>query len=84
MAVDYRTLLEDVIRGAICDHDVPALPLAIGESGEAVDSSREELELFFRLVDEVMVELGKQRPSILREITLLASWQIARSEPYWF
>ena len=42
------------------------MPGAVDEHGEAAESSREELNLFFQLVDEVMAEGGEQRPSKLK------------------
>ena len=42
------------------------MPGAVDEHGEAAELSREELNLFFQLVDEVMAERGEQRPSKLK------------------
>ena len=71
MAIDHFKFLGDLIRGTICDYDIPALPVAVDESGEAIESSREELELFFRLLADVQVGLGETRPSVLRQTAKL-------------
>ena len=71
MVIDCRKLLKDVVRGTICDFDIPAAPIALDERGEGIECSREELELFFQLVDELTVELDVRRPFVLREITKL-------------
>ena len=71
MTIDLRKLLKDTIRGAIVDYDIPPAPITLDAHGEVVECSREELELFFQLMDEVAAELGEQRPSILRELTKL-------------
>ena len=71
MAVDYRKLPKDTIRGAIVDYDIPAAPIALDEHGEGIECSREELELFFQLVDELTAELDVCRPSGVREIARL-------------
>jgi hypothetical protein len=54
-----------LIRGQRWDWDIPAMPGAVDEHGTA-ESSREELNLFFQLGDEVMAERGEQRPSKLK------------------
>ena len=70
MTVDYRKLLKDCIRGMIVEWDIPAVPIASRhEDGE--DSTREELELFFDLVAEVMSEEGEPRQFVLDDIARL-------------
>jgi hypothetical protein len=70
MTVDYRKLLKDCIRGMIIDCDIPAVPIASWhEDGE--DSTREELELFFDLVAEVVSEQGELRQFVLDDIARL-------------
>jgi predicted RNase H-like HicB family nuclease len=69
--IDYRKLLKDCIRGMRVDWEVPAVPLSVDARGEAIDSTREELELFFELVLEVVAEEGERRPSVLRDIVEL-------------
>jgi hypothetical protein len=41
---------------------------AIDSHGEAAESSREELELFVELLDEVFAEHPDSRPTIMRRI----------------
>jgi len=70
MTVDYRKLLKDCIRGMIVEWDIPAVPIASRhENGESC--TREELELFFDLVAEVMGEEGESRQCVLDDIARL-------------
>jgi hypothetical protein len=78
--LDYRKLLKDTIRGTICDFDIPAVPIAIDECGEAVGSSREELELFSNSWT-VMAEHLDSRPSIARQIAKLREECLGCSSP---
>jgi hypothetical protein len=71
MTIDYRKLLKDCIRGQIWTHDVPVPPGAVDASGEQTESTREELELFFDLLAEVIGEEGESRQFIIREIARL-------------
>jgi hypothetical protein len=71
MAVDYRKLLKDSIRGMLVEHDIPAVPIASWHedredpSYEGLKSTHEELELFFDLVAEVMGEEAEPRQYVL-------------------
>jgi hypothetical protein len=66
--IDHRKLLKDCIRGTIWEYDVPALPGPVDQDGEPTWSSREELELYFTLVAEVIEELGETREFVLTDI----------------
>jgi len=57
--LDPRKLLKDVVRGMVYEWDVPAVPAAVDEDGITVESTQEELQLFFALVDEVIAEEQK-------------------------
>jgi hypothetical protein len=82
MSVDLSKFLKDVIRGTIVDFDIPAVPIALDERGEAIECSREELKLFFRLVDEVRAETGPDsRLSIAREIAALRQEHLGANRP---
>jgi hypothetical protein len=69
--VDYREMLKHCILGMICHYDIPAVPTTFGDDGQGGDCSREELELFFDLLDEVVTELGEASPRLKREIARL-------------
>jgi hypothetical protein len=70
--VHLRKLLKDTIRGMILHWDVPVAPVGVeDENGDDTPSTREELELFFELVAEVVEELGEVPPRHIREIAEL-------------
>jgi predicted house-cleaning noncanonical NTP pyrophosphatase (MazG superfamily) len=56
------------------------VPIALDEYGEATDSTREELALFFEIVDEIMTAEGESRPSILREVAKLRQEHLGDSK----
>jgi hypothetical protein len=61
--------------------DVPVPPGPIDADGEATESSREELKLFFELVAEVVAEQGEPRPFILAEIANLEDEYLGPASP---
>jgi hypothetical protein len=71
MTVDLRKLLKDTIRGTMWEIDIPCAPGAVDENGDQIESSREELELFFDIVAEVLAEWGETRPTVIAEIGAL-------------
>jgi hypothetical protein len=78
MAIDYRKLLKDSIRGMLVENDIPAVPIASWHEGSdeeqyagSMKSTYEELELFFDLVAEVMGEEAEPRQSVLDNIATL-------------
>lgn len=80
MTVDYRKLLKDCIRGMMVEWREPAVPIASWHEGsdepqwvDSLRSTREELELFFDLVAEVMAEepVPRHMQSVLDNIARL-------------
>lgn len=53
--------------------DVPVPPGPVDADGEATESSREELELFFELVADVIAEEGEPRQFVLKSPGLPAT-----------
>jgi hypothetical protein len=68
MAINYRKLLKDCIRGMIYEWDVPVVPSAIAEDGVATSCTTEELKLFDDLVAEVLAEEGHTTQYIIETI----------------
>jgi hypothetical protein len=68
MAIDYRKLLKDTIRGAVWDMDIPPLPGAVDEHGEETGCSPEELQVWLELALEVLHEDGEPPADIVRTL----------------
>jgi hypothetical protein len=77
MAVDYRKLLKDCIRGMVVEWEIPAVPIASWHEDpedpayDGLKSTHEELELFFNLVAEVIGEQPEPRQFVLDNIARL-------------
>jgi hypothetical protein len=71
MTIDHRKLLKDCIRGMIYEWDIPAMPCAIGMDGIAIPCTDEELELFDKLVVEVLTEEEHTTQSIIETIAAM-------------
>jgi hypothetical protein len=80
MTIDYRKLLKDCIRGQVWSHDIPEPPGAVDANGKQTGSTREELELFFDLVAEVIAEEGEPRQFVLDEIAGLEREYLGQGE----
>jgi hypothetical protein len=79
MTVDYRQLLKDTVRGMIWDNDIPASPASLNTAGEAVATKREALEVFWSMVDEIIIEQGgESRPMVARELARLKRLDLRR------
>ena len=63
--------------------DVPVPPGPVDADGEATESSREELELFFELVADVIAEEGEPRQFVLKSPCLPATVRPPGSNWIW-
>jgi hypothetical protein len=67
MAVDYRKLLKDTIRGALVDQNWVAVPMGPGRAGDFNDQlsiGREYKLAFAECLDEVIAEMAAARMPI--------------------
>jgi hypothetical protein len=71
MAIDHRKFLKDCIRGMVYENDTPTMPCAIDENGVVTSCTDEELELFDKLVAEVLTEEGDTMQSVNETIAAM-------------